>query len=47
LVYPTEKHILIKPEAQKDLNIRIKEWFDSILKENPISGTDHEIEALH
>lgn len=47
LVYPTEKHILIKPEAQKDLNIRIKEWFDSILKEHPISGTDHEIEALH
>lgn len=47
LVYPTEKHILVKPEAQKDLNIRIKEWFDSILKKNPISGTNQEIEVLH
>lgn len=32
LVYPNEGHILSNPEAQIDLNNRIKEWFEQWLK---------------
>jgi acetyl esterase/lipase len=32
LVYPNEGHILIRPENQKDLGLRIKNWFDLHLK---------------
>lgn len=32
LVYPSEKHVILKPNNQIDLNCRILEWFDFYLK---------------
>lgn len=34
LVYENEAHSIIKPESQKDLTRRIKNWFDDHLKRN-------------
>jgi dipeptidyl aminopeptidase/acylaminoacyl peptidase len=33
LLYPDEKHVILKPNKQKDLSHRIQEWFDYYLKE--------------
>lgn len=38
LVYPEEKHTLWKPENQKDLNLRIEQWFNYYLKNEPIQS---------
>ena len=32
LLYPEEKHVLMKPANQTDLNDRVQEWFDFYLK---------------
>jgi dipeptidyl aminopeptidase/acylaminoacyl peptidase len=32
LLYPDEKHILMKEKNQKDLSLRINQWFDYYLK---------------
>ena len=32
LLYPEEKHVLMKPANQTDLNHRVQEWFDFYLK---------------
>lgn len=37
LVYPGQGHAIGKPEAQKDLDKRVKEWFDYYLKEKPLT----------
>lgn len=37
LLYPDEAHVLLRPEFQKDLTVRIKKWFDHYLKN--ISGS--------
>lgn len=34
LVYPEEEHVIIDSKNQIDLSIRIKNWFDKILKSN-------------
>lgn len=36
LIYPGQGHAIGKPEAQKDLYIRVKEWFDHYLKDNTV-----------
>jgi fermentation-respiration switch protein FrsA (DUF1100 family) len=33
LLYPDEKHVILKPNNQKDLSHKIEEWFDYYLKE--------------
>ncbi|RKR05148.1 dipeptidyl aminopeptidase/acylaminoacyl peptidase [Flavobacterium sp. 90] len=44
LLYPKEKHILMNPKNQKDLNIKIVEWFDYYLKNNtPAPWITHNI----
>lgn len=35
LLYPNEGHILLQPDFQKDLTIKIKTWFDHYLKGIP------------
>lgn len=37
LVYPGQGHAIGKPESQKDLDKRVKEWFDYYLKEKPFT----------
>ena len=34
LVYPEEDHVLMKPENQKDITLRILDWFAYFLKDN-------------
>ena len=38
LAYPTEPHSLEKAETQKDLNRRIRQWFDYYLKDKTDVG---------
>jgi dipeptidyl aminopeptidase/acylaminoacyl peptidase len=33
LVYPKERHVILKEENQKDLTHRIQNWFDYYLKD--------------
>lgn len=37
LVYPGQGHAIGKPESQIDLDKRVKEWFDTYLKEKPFT----------
>jgi dipeptidyl aminopeptidase/acylaminoacyl peptidase len=38
IVYPNEGHVILKQEYQKDLEQRIKQWFDHYLKQIPLSN---------
>ncbi|MCC9020413.1 S9 family peptidase [Flavobacterium lipolyticum] len=38
LLYPDEKHILMKEKNQKDLSLRINQWFDYYLKNDQSVG---------
>jgi dipeptidyl aminopeptidase/acylaminoacyl peptidase len=38
LVYPEEKHTLWQRENQKDLTLRIEQWFNYYLNNGPIQS---------
>ncbi|WP_240409110.1 alpha/beta hydrolase family protein [Flavobacterium psychrotrophum] len=38
ITYPGEGHVIIDPYKQKDLSIKVMEWFDHYLKDKPEPG---------